>query len=135
MLDERKIKLIELILAGENKTNIAKIIGISRQAVYDWLNDPEVIREMERTREEMLQAGKEKLTSRLDTYLDVLHKLATTSTDKRTQASCAMYLTDRILGKVSTIIEAPPEKKESLSHDILAAELDEWDKEELKVIK
>lgn len=106
MLTEKKINAITLILSGKNKTEIAKILGISRPTLYDWLKDREVIENMNNQREELLQSGNEKLMSRLNIYLDVLHKLATTSTDKRTQATCAIYLTDRILGKVPTTIES-----------------------------
>lgn len=135
MLDERKIQLVTQLLSGENKTNVAKKIGVSRQTVYEWLQDPEVIEEMKNRREELIQAGNEKLSSRLDTYLEVLHGLATSSTDKRTQATCAMYLTDRILGKVPAAIEVPNNKNENVPKDILESEFEEVDQEEEKSLK
>lgn len=138
MLDERKVQLVSLILQGQSKANIAKIIGISRPTVYDWLADKEVLDEIEYQRNELVESGKEKLTSRLNTYLDELHNLATTSTDKRTKATVNMYLTDRILGKVSTNIEISNDKQDTnVNDDILERELEEFDEfdKELKIVK
>lgn len=138
MLDEKKTQAITLLLSGKNKSEVAGIVGISRQTLYTWLENQEVIDEMQKMRDELIQAGNEKLTSRLNTYLDELHNLAMTSTDKRTKATCLMYLTDRILGKASTNIEKPAVEDNEIDDDILDKEINEVNAEEknnLKVIK
>ena len=62
------------------------------------------IDKMESQRQELIKCVTKNLTNSLDNYLNVLHKLATNSSDKRIQATTAMYLIDRILGKISVNI-------------------------------
>lgn len=128
MLSDKKIEAITLLLEGKAKTDISKIVGVSRAALYDWIKDNEFKAEMDRRRNELIQSGTEKLTSRLDTYLEVLHELATTSTDKRTKASCAMYLTDRILGKVAVKAEENLNENENINENELSSELEKFRK-------
>lgn len=132
MIDERKEKVISLILQGTNKSDIAKILKISRSTLYDWLKDSDLINQMKLQRNELIECGNERLTNRLDTYLDILHKIATTSKDSRTQASVSMYLTDRILGKTATHIMTNEREKDKdvVPLDVLAAELDEFERED-----
>ena len=59
----------------------------------------------------------QKLTNSLDNYLNVLHKLATNSSDKRIQATTAMYLTDRILGKPSVNISTNDKKSSNKARE------------------
>jgi len=39
MLDDRKVKALELLQKGTNVTNICKEVGISRPTFYAWLNN------------------------------------------------------------------------------------------------
>jgi hypothetical protein len=65
--------------------------------VYEWLKDNEIIEQLKIQRQELKYNGAKKITGRLDSYLEVLYNLATTSTDKRVALSAAIYLTDRAL--------------------------------------
>lgn len=136
MLDDKKLQLVTLIMGGESKTVIAKKLNVSRQTIYSWLDDPEVKGEIKKRQKELIQSGKDLLTSRLTGYLDNLHTIATTSKDTRTKASVNMYLVDRVLGKVSTIGEGiPNDDKHKVDNDMLADVFSEVDGENLKLVK
>lgn len=105
MLDERKLELVTMIMSGENKTDVAKRLNITRKTVYTWLDDPEVKSEIEKRQRELKQSGKDLLTSRLGGYLNNLHSIAMTSKDTRTKAQVNEYLVDRVLGKASAVGE------------------------------
>ena len=131
VLDERVLEMNRLLLSGETITNVAKVLGLSRQTIYSWKSDPAVMANMQELQDEVKKAGSERLTGQLDTYLSELHLLALQTTDKRVKASVLQYLTDRILGKVKTTTEIiTDDKSDKLSDDLLAEELELWDSQD-----
>lgn len=49
IIDEQKRKAIELLVSGEHtKTDIATLVGCSRQALYQWLADKDFTAELNR---------------------------------------------------------------------------------------
>lgn len=121
MLDARKLQLIEMWIQGKSKSCISREIGVSRQTVYEWLQDPEVISQIEEAKKDLVQAAKNRLTTRLDSYLDRLHEIAMSSKDSRTAAQCLIYLSDKVLGKTAVEGSVPQDKREdNISDDMLA---------------
>jgi phage terminase small subunit len=119
-LDRRKIQLVQLIIEGRTKTDIAKLIGISRDTVYEWLKDPNVQKLIKEGQQDLVDSGQNYLINRFKLYLDELDKVALTSEDARTKNSALQYLIDRVAGKVPTRIEAAPKQQEdSISDDML----------------
>lgn len=132
MLTEAKLQMCLLKLSGENISDIAKEIGVSRQSIYNWSQEPDCIARMEELTEEIKREGNNKITGRLNIYIQELHTLATTSKDARTRASVTMYLLDRVLGKIKTTTEIVGEEKETVDVDILDQEMDLVEQEELQ---
>lgn len=97
-LDERKQKAIGNIIKGENYSDVAKLSGVSRQALYNWLDDEEFKVELNRQIQELKTHGEQKMTARLDTYVTEIEKLALTSHSEKVKADCLQYLVNRILG-------------------------------------
>lgn len=49
MLDERKLKAIELLVEGKlNRTEIAKEVGVTRPTLYNWEKEEEYSQEYDR---------------------------------------------------------------------------------------
>ena len=48
VLSEKHLKCIELMIKGENITDIAKILPSSRTAIYNWLDDKDFKVELDR---------------------------------------------------------------------------------------
>ena len=42
MITEQQSQMIDYIIQGDNKTEIAKLLGVSRNTIYDWLKNKEV---------------------------------------------------------------------------------------------
>lgn len=118
-LDKNKLSMITLLLEGVSKTQIAKKLNVSRQAVYNWLKDPNVQDKIKKEQREIEEAGKQRIMHGLTDYIDTLKDLAKNSTDARTQLSALIYLIDRAMGKIPTKIETKEEKKDDVSDDTL----------------
>jgi len=131
MIDERKERVIVLTMEGEGPTDIAKVTGISRQTVYNWLELEEIKADIDKRRRGIVTQSNAYVVSNVHTYLECIHKLAVNTSDKRTAAQCLMYLVDRSLGKVSTKIEIDSnDTKDIVNVDVLNDEIKEIDKDE-----
>lgn len=131
MLDERKIKAIELSMQGIQNPDIAKAIGVSRQTVWNWLNnDEEVKNEVDRLGREISKTGERYTANKLIHNLNSLQEQADApDTPQGIKANIRMYLIDRTLGKPTSKVEQSIDQdKEHVSKDILENEFDEVDK-------
>ncbi|QSQ09780.1 hypothetical protein H0A61_02161 [Koleobacter methoxysyntrophicus] len=101
MLDDRKLKCIELLALGtETKTDIAKIVGVSRQAIYDWLDDAEFKAELDRRLQQRKVWGEKKLESMITKAVDRIWEEIETTDNSRVRAELLKYIVDRALGRV-----------------------------------
>ena len=126
MLDARKELMIGLLIQGENITTIAKKINISRNSIYEWKKDQEVISEMEERQKEIVSQGNRFIVNNLQTHIEKLHTLAMNSKDNRTAATCLMYLVDKCLKTTNTDKE---EDNDRMNIDVLDDCIREIDKE------
>lgn len=103
IIDEKKREAIELIVSGEhNKTDIAKIVGISRTTLYEWLKDKEFMAEANRRTQEIKAQAERKFNGKLDIAIDEYWKLAMSKNDFRTKEKALSYWINRSLGNTTT---------------------------------
>jgi phage terminase small subunit len=126
-IDRRKIQLAEMMIEGRSKTETARILGISRPTLYDWLKDPDVQKLIKQGQQDLIESGHNYLINRFKLYLDELDKVALTSEDARTKNSALQYLIDRVAGKVPTKIETTEKEKDSVTDDILNQAINDID--------
>lgn len=99
MLDEAKINCIEYLIAGMEKTEIAKLIGKSRQAIYDWINkDEEFKAELGRRLHDRKIEATRKINVKLPQALDKLWYLIEHAQSEKTQGDLLKYWIDREMG-------------------------------------
>jgi len=130
MLDEKKILAIEMLVDGElTKVEIAKRIGVSRQALYNWLDDEEFRAELDRRLQGIKSFVQKRIDAKLEFVIDKLYELATDNSNKRVQAQVLQYLADRALGKPSSKLDITAEAKtgDTVSQDLLESEFEEWE--------
>lgn len=84
MLDIRKEKAISLLIQGEQITVIAKKVCVSRNAIYDWLKNPEFTEEMDKRRNEIVTQSNAYIVANVQSNLEILRELALNKSDKRT---------------------------------------------------
>ncbi|UOQ47751.1 phBC6A51 family helix-turn-helix protein [Gracilibacillus caseinilyticus] len=127
MMDDRKYLAIELLADGElTKKDIATKIGVSRQTLYDWLENKEFRAELDRRLHGRKVSVQKMIDGKLEFVIDKLYELASDNSNKRVQASVLTYLADRSLGRPTSKHEITADmNKETVNEDVLEQELAE----------
>lgn len=121
MLDERHMKLVDYMLQGiTSKTELAKLIGVSRQAIYDWLSNDEVMAQLDEGLIRVQTQVAKKISSQLEPVVDELYKIALTGANARERKDACIYLINRVLGTPKGTLNLETDKDET-EVDILAA--------------
>lgn len=127
MLDERKIKAAELKAQGMYNTEIAKKVGVSRQAIQEWLKDEEFKAELDRWLQEFRNCTKyifacnaPKAARKLVNQID--------SSSNKTSLDASQYTCDRVLGKPTTKVEQSDDfSNDNITEDDILSVIDSVD--------
>lgn len=127
MLDDRKILAIQHLAEGEKpKTEIAKLVGISRQTLYDWLDDDEFRAELDRRIQQRKNLLEKIIDSKLNDMVNQLETLIKTTKNDRVKAQSIQYWIDRGLGKAPNKVELTTEiGTPKIDDDILEVEYED----------
>ena len=98
MITEQQSEMIDLLISGEQKTNIATRLGVSRQTIYAWLQLKEVKKEKQKRLNDIKKEAKNKIATKVDNCIDVIYEIALKSKDTRTKFQAAKYLCDQFIG-------------------------------------
>lgn len=98
MITEQQSEMIDYLIAGNNKTDTAKLLGISRQTVHTWSNLPEIKAEKQKRLNEIKRDAKNKIGTKVYNCIDVIYDIAMKSKDMRTKFQAAKYLCDQFIG-------------------------------------
>lgn len=123
MLDERKLKVIETLLKGENVSDTAKLCSVSRQTLYKWLDDDEFKAEMDRQIQEIKMQGQKRINSKLVTYVQEIENIALTSKSEKNKMDALIYLINRVLGTPTNKTAEISDKEENESKFDLDGEI------------
>ena len=97
--------MIEMLLQGENISDIAKKIGCTRQSIYNWKDKPHIKAELDARRQDLKKTAHNLITRDVCTYVDNIKDLANNSTDQRVRLQANKYLIDQCLGAPATAKE------------------------------
>lgn len=117
-LGEKHYKAIEYIIKGENISSVANLTGVSRTALYNWLDDNEFKAELNRQRQEIINSSKERINANVGVYIAELHKIATTSQSEKARIEASTYLLNRVLGTPTRITADITEDSKDDSNNI-----------------
>lgn len=118
-LNERQQKVIELYSAGETVTNMAKILGVSRNTIYADLNLDDVKDGVNKCLTELKTQSEKKITQDLDLYISELKKIALTSKSEKNKLDAIQYILNRIYGTpTSKVADVTEQEKENANIDI-----------------
>lgn len=126
-MTDRQQKIVELYTQGERVTDIARIIGVSRQTVHHHLQNAEVKAAIHDCMTEAKKQVADKIVGSSEVYINELSKIALTSKDEKLRANCLQYLLDHTIGKATTRIESTsstPEDNSVEDIDSMLAELE-----------
>lgn len=105
ILTSKESDMITMLINGENITDIAKKLNITRQTVYNWMNKDNIKAELDRRRRELATQGNNLIMKDLTTYIDNIKELAKDKSDKRVSLAANQYLLNRIYGNPTNVIE------------------------------
>lgn len=98
MITEQQSQAIDYIIEGQNKTNIAKLVGVSRNTLYNWLELKEFQEEKQKRLDELKVVARNKISTKVNNCIDIIYEIAVTSKDTRTKFQAAKYLCDQYIG-------------------------------------
>lgn len=98
VLTRQESDMITLLINGENVTDIAKILNVHRNTIYNWMNRDNVKAELGRRRQELTRQGNAIIVKDLSTYIRNIQALANDPSDKRTALAANQYLINRVYG-------------------------------------
>lgn len=128
MLDETKINCIEYLIAGVEKTEIAKLIGKSRQAIYDWINkDNEFKAELAKRLRERKTEATRKINNKLPQAIDKIWYLIENAQSEKVKSDLLKYWIDRELGtptsRVADVTEDKDKKEDFVNLDNIVEDI------------
>lgn len=123
MLTKDQEKLITAYIEGNKITDIAKLLNVNRNTVYNWLDKDEVKAEMDRRKRDLANLGNQIILRGINTYISNIKALANDTSDKRVCLAANQYLLNRIYGNPTSIVETTEGESESVNEFELEAEL------------
>ena len=132
-LGEKQYRAMVLIIQGETISDIAKMLKVSRGTIYNWLDDENFKADLNKQRQEIKNASKERINACIGIYISELHKIATTSQSEKARIEASTYLLNRVLGTPTRVQQdiTEEETKENNNIDIDSV-LEEIDLKEAK---
>lgn len=109
MITEKQSQMIDYIIEGNNKTEIAKLLGVSRHTIYEWLKIKEVQEEKKKRIEEIKADTRTSLTPKVKNVFDEIYKLAINCKDNRVKFQACKYICDQVIG--TPVAERPETDK------------------------
>ena len=122
MITEQQSKMIDYLIQGETKTDIGKLLGVSRQTIHVWSQLKEVKEEKQKRLNDIKKEAKNKIATKVDNCIDVIYEIAVKSKDTRTKFQAAKYLCDQLIGSPTS---EKPEKEEEANKITVCLEDDD----------
>ncbi|CAG9713502.1 helix-turn-helix domain-containing protein [Clostridium neonatale] len=98
-LTDKQIQAIELIAQGENISDTAKLIGVSRTTVSTWKNNNELFKaELDKSLQALKSDSDTQILSNINSLTNRLIKIALKSNSDKTSLDAIIYALNRVLG-------------------------------------
>ncbi|MHC1683431.1 MAG: helix-turn-helix domain-containing protein [Clostridiaceae bacterium] len=127
--------MITMLIIGENITDIAKKLSVTRNTIYSWMSRDNIKAEMDRRKQELAHQGNRYILKDLLTYIDNVKELANDKSDKRVCLAANQYLINRIYGNPSSMVEVSnvDTDNSNMSESELEQEINKF--KQLKLVK
>ena len=101
LLNQKHLDAIEELMKGENISNIAKKLKVSRASIYNWLDDEEFKLELDKRKQIISRNALNRVNIKVNEYLEGIEKIAKTTDNDNTALTAYGMLLDRALGKAT----------------------------------
>lgn len=128
MLDQQRLKAIELLVAGETISSTAELVGVTRSTIYKWKEQDDFKYEMERQIAFLKSGIERKLLANVNPFLDELCKIALKSESDKTRLDAITYCINRLVGTPTKMIQEQAEYRvpaKDMDIDAVLAEIEE----------
>jgi len=98
-------RFVTMVILGCDRPDIQNEIGIKRATYYVWMNDPNIIAEMDSRRREIKDQGMAFIKGRYKRYLENIDKLCNDTTDRRTCLAANQFMVEKMDGKATSRLE------------------------------
>ena len=118
LLNQKHLDAIEELIKGENISNIAKKLKISRASLYNWLDDEEFKLELDKRRQIISRNALNRVNIKVNEYLEGIEKIAKTTDNDNTALTAYGMLLDRALGKATAKQDISVTNNNSVNEEI-----------------
>lgn len=128
MLDQQRLKAIELLVTGETISSTAELVGVTRSTIYKWKEQDDFKYEMERQIAFLKSGIERKLLANVNPFLDELCKIALKSESDKTRLDAITYCINRLVGTPTKMIQEQTEYRvpaKDMDIDAVLAEIEE----------
>lgn len=129
MLDERQLKVCELLAIGTPAIEIAKVIGISRTSVYDWKKTDEMKVRLEELEQDFISSTKRAVVGYGPKAVELLKYLAEHADSEKVRLDATCKLIDKVVSNATRIEIDDNRDSNVVSIDVLDQEISEFDSE------
>ncbi|MCX2853752.1 phBC6A51 family helix-turn-helix protein [Bacillus sp. KeR2] len=128
MLDERKLKAIELLVEGKlNRTEIAKEVGVTRPTLYNWEKEEEYSQEYDRLLHYKKLSVRREVSRDTKAFFENLKKISESSTNDNARVKATQLLLAYTEGNPENILNIKDDRNnDNVSKDVLEKEEEEW---------
>ncbi|MFU7517642.1 helix-turn-helix domain-containing protein [Clostridium sp. HCS.1] len=98
MINKEQSDMIDMLIEGKTISDISKLLNKSRPTIYAWLKLEFINEELEKRKLELIRSARDKVSSKIENYIDNVIELANNCSDSRVRLQANRYLIDRVLG-------------------------------------
>lgn len=110
-LTEKQVRAIDLIIKGETLSDVARLVGVSRQTVSFWKNSDELFKtELEKSIQGLKSQVNNRILDNMTPLLDRLIRIALKSSSDKTALDAIIYALNRVCG-------TPTNKTQDITED------------------
>ena len=118
LLNQKHLDAIEELIKGENISNIAKKLKVSRASLYNWLDDEGFKLELDKRRQIISRNALNRVNIKVNEYLEGIEKIAKTTDNDNTALTAYGMLLDRALGKATSKQDISVTNNDSVNEDV-----------------
>lgn len=106
MLEDKHYKAMKYLMEGKKVTDIANLCNVSRVTIYNWMNDKEFAKELDKLKLEVQSSAKEYINNKIKCYVDEIEELALDKdVSSKVRADLLKYLVNRVWGNTTVKTE------------------------------
>ena len=118
LLNQKHLDAIEELVKGENISNIAKKLKVSRASLYNWLDDEGFKLELDKRRQIISRNALNRVNIKVNEYLEGIEKIAKTTDNDNTALTAYGMLLDRALGKATSKQDISVTNNDSVNEEV-----------------